>query len=79
MRGIAYRFSTGITTNFVFNPLNLVDAINVMGMDVIYYNDIIDQNKEEEILASARNVGVYPEPDSIFIYDDIVVIKFTED
>lgn len=71
----AYSPSTGITTNFVFNPLNMVDAINVMGIDAIYYNNLADLDTKYEINKRAKDIKAYPDSSSIFIYEDIIVIK----
>lgn len=71
----AYYHLTGLTTNFVFYPPNLVDAINVLGINAIYYNDKIDIETKDIIENMAISYNPYPSSESIFIYNDIVVIK----
>lgn len=73
----AYVKTLGITTNFVFNPSGMVDAINVLGIDAVYYNDLIDSKTRNEIDDLVKNRDIYPSIDSIFIYKDIVVINYS--
>ncbi len=71
----AYTNATGITTNFVFDTRNFVDAINVMGIDAIYYNDLIDKETKQELKNITKDLKAYPDKEGLFIYNDIIVIK----
>lgn len=72
-----YPYAIGITSSFIMNEKDIVDAIRVLGIDATTASDKITKQTRKEINNIIRsNEKCYPENESIFIYEDIIVVNF---
>ena len=66
------------TTGFVISEKDLVDGLRNLGMNVTTASDKISDELKREILDEAYERDIYPAKDSIFLYEDIIVIKISK-
>ncbi len=74
----AYVETVGLTSNFTYFPPDIIDALNVMGI-----NATLLEKKDNDLLVNeilnicrAKHLDIYPSEESIFIYKGVIVIIY---
>lgn len=74
----AYNNEIGVTSSFMLINEDIIDALNVMGIDAIDGSKELNIQEDSEIYnmysKSINNKTYYPHPESVFIYKDIIVV-----
>ncbi|MEG1457401.1 MAG: glucosyltransferase domain-containing protein [Bacilli bacterium] len=71
----AYVTEVGPTFSFVHGNIALENALNVLGDSYELVNDKISKEENDKIILSSSNKDVYPKENSIYMYEDIIVVK----
>jgi hypothetical protein len=80
-----YPYSIGVTTSFILNEKDMVDALRVLGINATTASDKMDKQIRKEIFKILDNrdkdmdsMRCYPDPDAMFIYKNIIVISMCQ-
>lgn len=70
----AFYSNSAIKWTFLTYDQDIIDALNILGINVINAKNNISDSEKEYIKEIASTLQQYPNSESIFIYNDIVVI-----